>query len=105
MNEGIKTPSVAVSFTNRSSEIICGVGSANDQVNGITNSNGEGYFSLEFPSIKLLKGHYRINIVLFCDKGIHVIDHANSVYEIYVVQTGLEQGFVHLDHNWSTGCT
>ena len=102
--EGIKTPSVAVSFTNRSSEIICGVGSANDQVNGITNSNGEGYFSLEFPTIKLLKGHYRINIVLFCDKGIHVIDHANSIYEIYIVQTGLEQGFVHLDHHWNVGC-
>ena len=44
VHEGIKTPSVAVSFTNRSSEIICGVGSANDQVNGITNRNGEGYF-------------------------------------------------------------
>ena len=103
VHEGI-TPSVAVSFTNRSSEIISGVGSANDQVNAITNSNGEGYFSLEFPSIKLLKGHYRINVVLFCDKGIHVIDHANSIYEIYVVQTGLEQGFVHLDHNWNVGC-
>jgi lipopolysaccharide transport system ATP-binding protein len=104
VHEGIKTPSVAVSFTNRSSEIISGVGSANDEVNAITNSNGEGYFSLEFPSIKLLKGHYRINVVLFCDKGIHVIDHANSIYEIYVVQTGLEQGFVHLDHNWNVGC-
>jgi ABC-type polysaccharide/polyol phosphate transport system ATPase subunit len=103
VHEGI-TPSVAVSFTNRSSEIISGVGSANDQVNAITNSNGEGYFSLEFPSIKLLKGHYRINVVLFCDKGIHVIDHAYSIYEIYVVQTGLEQGFVHLDHNWNVGC-
>ena len=103
VHEGI-TPSVAVSFTNRSSEIISGVGSANDQVNAITNSNGEGYFSLEFPSIKLLKGHYRINVVLFCEKGIHVIDHAYSIYEIYVVQTGLEQGFVHLDHNWNVGC-
>ena len=60
---------------------------------------------LKTPKIKLLKGYYEINIVLFCEKGIHVIDHATCIEEIYVVQSGLEQGYVHLEHTWQAGCT
>ena len=104
IEKNLNIPSVAVSLSNKSSQIICGVGSANDEITGMVNKEGEGYYELEFPKIKLLKGYYEVNIVLFCEKGIHVIDHATCIEEIYVVQSGLEQGYVHLEHTWKSGC-
>jgi len=82
---------------------ITSASSHQDQFSIPRDSEGHSQFQLTFPLIALLKGNYTVNAYLLCQDAIHVYDQAIDCFQFTVVQQGLEQGVVHLTHQWSGG--
>ncbi len=74
--------------------------SLNDGVILSKNDDGQAHVELRFPNLRLLKGHYTVDVFLLCDQGIHVYEHIRSLAELIVHQTGPELGVVMLPHSW-----
>lgn len=74
--------------------------SLNDGVILSKNNEGQVHVELYFPNLRLLKGHYTVDVFLLCDQGIHVYEHIRSLAELVVHQTGPELGVVTLPHSW-----
>lgn len=97
-------PSVAISFATMDGQMVCGVGSINDgQVLPVDTITGRGVVETVFPQLPLLKGRYLVNIVLACERALHVYESVESAAVIEVMQDDLEQGLVHLPHEWLLG--
>lgn len=93
-------PSVAVSLVQKNGTVIASAGSHNDKIVLARQDDGSGAVTLVFPALPLLKGEYHINVFLFCERGVHIYDHAEHVASLLVTQHGLEQGVVSLPHHW-----
>jgi lipopolysaccharide transport system ATP-binding protein len=61
---------------------------------------GVGRVEICFEKIKLMRGRYRVDFYLMCEKGIHPYDHAASCVVFEVTQEHHEKGFVFLEHTW-----
>jgi lipopolysaccharide transport system ATP-binding protein len=68
----------------------------------VRNTAGDGYATVVFPNIPLLKGEYRITAFLACERGLHVYDTAPQCLTLDVTQTSILQGLVVLPHQWHT---
>lgn len=99
-SKALPPPSLAISFSNAAGDLICGVGNVNDGIGTAVDSNGHGCCEVCFERIPLLKGRYSINVALICEHAVHVYETVIGAAEIDVVQSDLEQGFVHLPHVW-----
>lgn len=93
-------PSVAVAITQMDGRIVSSAGTHNDGWVLERDRNGRATVRVCFPRIPLLKGTYGINVYLLCEQGIHCYEHAAMVAELSVMQVGLEQGVVSLEHRW-----
>ena len=49
----------------------------------------------------LLKGVYWVNVLLMCEKGIHIYEPAEKVAKLTVHQSDSEIGIVSLPHHWA----
>jgi len=96
-------PSIGVSLADVAGNIVCGVGNVNDGVHAVVDEHGRGHVELRFAALPLLKGSYRLNVALACEQAIHLYESAENVAAIEITQSDLEQGVVHLPHQWHCG--
>ena len=97
-------PSLGVGVVHSSGLLVSSAGSVNDGVTLSRDAAGNGTATLVFPCCALLKGEYTLNLLLFCERGLHVYDYAVNYGVLEVTQRGLEQGFVSLPHEWQDDC-
>lgn len=95
-------PSAAVTISGPDGRILCSAGAWNDGVLLKRDSKGAGTFSIQFPSIALLKGRYHVGVYLFCERGLHTYDWADPVAVFELEQKGVQQGIVELEHRWES---
>jgi lipopolysaccharide transport system ATP-binding protein len=93
-------PSLGVGVVHSSGLLVSSAGSVNDGVTFSRDAAGNGLATLVFPACALLKGEYTLNLLLFCERGLHVYDYSVNYGLLEVTQQGLEQGFVSLAHQW-----
>lgn len=93
-------PSVAVTFHAPDSRIIASSGSQNDSVDLVRDDSGSGRVKLVYPKIALLKGSYTLSAFVMCERGIHFYDIAPHFVRLEVSQSGVEQGYFALPHQW-----
>ena len=94
-------PSVAVVITDTEGREIASAGTVNDKVPLQVSANGVGSALLSYDNFPLLKGVYWVNVLLMCEKGIHIYEPAEKVAKLTVHQTDSEIGIVSLPHRWS----
>ena len=75
-------------------------GTVNDGLTISRDGKGNGFATLVFRRLALLKGQYTLNVFLFCERAVHTYDYAVEYGRLDVSQRGLEQGFVSLPHEW-----
>lgn len=95
-------PSVAIGIAHASGVVVSSAGSVNDQIELQRNSEGVGKVRLVLPKLPLLQGDYTITVILACERGLHTYEIVERVVLLRVVQSGLEQGFMTLPHQWDT---
>ena len=81
--------------------MVCGVGNVNDGQPALMDAEGKGRIEVAFRELPLLKGRYRVNVVLACERALHVYESVDGVATIEVMQSDLEQGLAHLPHVWN----
>ena len=94
-------PSIAFSIRRITGEMVASCGSFNDRIKSKKDGDGQLFFSVDYPEIPLLKGNFRMDVSLFCSKGLHTHDYANQFLNITVIQSDLEQGICHINHKWN----
>jgi lipopolysaccharide transport system ATP-binding protein len=57
--------------------------------------------TVTFKSLSLLKGQYRIDVILMCDRAIRFIETIADALSFEVTQTDKEIGVVSLPHEWT----
>ncbi|MCX7897488.1 MAG: ABC transporter ATP-binding protein [Rhodocyclaceae bacterium] len=63
-------------------------------------ADGRGQATVTFPAIPLLKGRYRVNAYLACEKALHLYDSALRCLTLDVSQHDALQGVVALPNTW-----
>jgi lipopolysaccharide transport system ATP-binding protein len=101
---GLPPPSVAVLITDSQGRDIASAGTVNDGMQLHISANGEGSAELSYEKFPLLKGVYWVNVLLMCEKGIHIYEPAEKVAKITVHQSDMEVGIVSLPHAWVDTC-
>lgn len=96
----LPVPSFAVTLHTPDQRIVASAGAWNDGIELQRDTVGRGRVGVRFPGLALLKGRYTASVYLFCERGLHQYDVANHVATIEVRQDGIEQGVVHLPHEW-----
>ena len=99
----LKPPSVAVVITDVDGREIASSGTSNDGLILEISSSGLGSAILSFEKFPLLKGVYWVNVLLMCERGIHIYEPAEKVAKLIVEQSDLEVGVVSLPHLWTDG--
>jgi lipopolysaccharide transport system ATP-binding protein len=94
-------PSVAVVITDSEGREIASSGTVNDKLPLQVSANGHGAALLSFEHLPLLKGVYWVNVLLMCEKGIHIYEPAEKVAKLTVHQSDSEIGIVSLPHTWT----
>ncbi|MCU7835195.1 MAG: ABC transporter ATP-binding protein [gamma proteobacterium symbiont of Taylorina sp.] len=94
------SPSVGISIFTMDGIVVTSSSSHNDNYVIERDEAGNGTIEVIFPNIPLLKGKYYIDLLLACDQALYLYEHAMHIAEFEVVQNGLEQGFVALQHDW-----
>jgi lipopolysaccharide transport system ATP-binding protein len=97
----LPAPSVAVVITDSEGREIASAGTVNDKVPLKISANGEGSALLSYEHFPLLKGVYWVNVLLMCEKGIHIYEPAEKVAKLTVHQSDSEIGIVSLPHHWA----
>lgn len=96
-------PSVAVAVVREDGLGIASALSHNDGVVTTPDAQGQGVASVTFPQLALLKGQFRIEVYLLCERGLHLYDMAIEVATLEVQQSDPEQGLVSLPRYWRMG--
>lgn len=102
IDPALPKPTIALGINDQSGITIASATSLNDGVALTVDKNGVGHAQIVFPHIPLLKGRYFITLFLACERALHIYDQATNYLSLEVKQDGLEQGFVHLPHQWQT---
>ena len=95
-----RNPTLAVSIRRANGEIVASAGSLNDGALPISTNDRDPFFEITFLKLPLLSGIYSIDLSLFCEHGIQTLDAISNAIAIEVTQEDLEQGIVHLSHQW-----
>lgn len=98
-DDSIPTPSVGVVIYDEKRKYISSCGNYYDNVKLKTNSDGETCASLRFPKIGLLGGIYYLDVILLCEKSIHIYEEIQCS-TLSVTQKGSEVGVVILPREW-----
>ena len=97
----LPAPSVAVVITDSEGREIASAGTVNDKVLLQISANGDGSALISYEHFPLLKGVYWVNVLLMCEKGIHIYEPAEKVAKLTVHQSDSEIGIVSLPHSWA----
>ena len=100
IDPNLPSPGLALGINNQSCITIASATTQNDRFSIEIAPDGSGQASIVFPKIALLKGRYSITLFLVCERALHIYDQATNYLSLEVTQNGLEQGFVHLTHQW-----
>lgn len=92
---------VAAAIHGDGGQLVTSCGNWAQQIDPQQNERGQGYIRLHFPQLPLLKGRYRVGVLLFCDRGVFLYDEVDPVVELQVTQPHQERGLVMLPHRWS----
>jgi lipopolysaccharide transport system ATP-binding protein len=98
----LPTPSVALLFFRQDGMCASSAGSRNDGIPLYRDEKGSGRASVTFTHFPLLRGSYWVDVLLMCEKAIHLYDAARVVATLSVSQQGLEQGVVSLPRRWNS---
>lgn len=63
-------------------------------------ANGDGVATVVFRALPLMRGKYRMNFYLACERMLHFYEHALVCVRFEVKQEGLERGVVFIPHEW-----
>lgn len=63
-------------------------------------ANGDGVATVIFPALPLMRGRYRMNFYLACERMLFFYEHALVCVRFEVRQDGLERGVVFIPHHW-----
>lgn len=96
----LDTPSLGLIISNAEGYSITSAGTQHDGLAIQRDEQGQATVRVTFNKLALLKGEYRIDTYLLCERAIHIYDIATSVATIKVTQQGLEQGVVSLPRQW-----
>ena len=94
-------PHVAVMIYDAQSQVIASLSTHNDGQRPDRDILGQASLTLSFPRLPLLKGWYRVDVVLLCERGILFLDTVQGAAHFEVVQDDLEMGVVSLAHDWT----
>jgi lipopolysaccharide transport system ATP-binding protein len=93
-------PAVGVSIVHANDHTVASVASFNDGVMLHQDESGAGYAEVVFDAVQLLRGDYRLDVYLSCERGLHSYEFVQGVVKLRVIQTGLEQGYYAIPHRW-----
>lgn len=93
-------PSVAVALLRDDGLGIASALSHNDGVVTALDAQGRGVASVIFAKLPLLKGKFKLEVYLLCERGLHLYDMAVEVATLEVQQTDPEQGLISLPRYW-----
>ena len=95
-------PSLGITIHAMDGRMVGSAGTHFDGIETICNLEGQGKATVSFESLILLKGEYKIEAYLMCEKGILFYDQIMPVARFKIIQAenDLEQGLVHLSRKW-----
>jgi len=93
-------PAVGIAIVHANEHIVTSVASFNDHVILRQETSGAGYAEVVFDAVQLLRGDYRLDVYLSCERGLHSYEFVQGVVKLRVIQTGLEQGYYAIPHRW-----
>jgi lipopolysaccharide transport system ATP-binding protein len=102
IDPSLVSPSVAVCIVHENGHLVSSAGTVNDGVKLHHDVAGIGTAVITFEKLALLRGDYRVDVYLACERGLHSYEFVQDAVRLRVVQTGLAQGYVALPHQWST---
>ncbi|MRD55525.1 ATP-binding cassette domain-containing protein [Betaproteobacteria bacterium LSUCC0115] len=105
-------PHIAVLIKDEANRVISSLSTHNDGVNIQSDTQQQNdadaigtpeqvELTVSFERLALLKGHYRVDVVLMCSQAIRFIEALADVLAFEVVQTDREIGVVSLAHTWA----
>jgi lipopolysaccharide transport system ATP-binding protein len=98
----LPSPHVGICFVAQDGRVVASVGTHIDGHAYQRKADGGGDVRVVFPNFNLLRGEYRVDVYLLCERGVHVYDSASMAALIKVHQTSVELGIVTLPHKWSS---
>lgn len=101
-NIKLPPPSVGITINTIEGRIIVSAATHFDHISTKCDKDGMGNIEVVFDSIALLKGIYKIEAYLMCEKGVLFYDQIYTVAQFKIVQSDddFEQGIVHLPRIW-----
>jgi len=96
----LPAPGIGIGIDSAAGTVVATANSYNDGFQTTRDAQGQGVAEITFPSLALLRGHYRISIFLTCERVLHVYEQAVGAIAFDVEQTWLEPGLVTLPHAW-----
>ena len=100
-DQSLPMPHVALCFVHRDDRIVTSAGTHFDNYSPQREVDGGGEVTVVFPRFALLRGEYRIDVYLLCERGVHVYERVCMAAKLFVTQSNLELGVVTLPHSWS----
>lgn len=99
----IPAPTVAASLETQGGHLVTSFSTAFDHYLPQVDASGRGRVKLSCPHLPLLRGQYRLNVFLCCERMLHLYDYVAVCAELEVLDDGLEQGLVFMPHTWDDG--
>ena len=99
----IPAPTVAASLETQGGHLVTSFSTAFDRYLPQVDASGRGRVKLSCPDLPLLRGQYRLNVFLCCERMLHLYDYVAACAQVEVVDDGLEQGLVFIPHAWDDG--
>jgi len=93
-------PTVAVAIVRKDGLVVSSASTENDKQIIPSHPEGKGSARIVFQKIPLLKGNYVVNVLIACEKALHLYDQAEGIASLTVSQKGVEQGVVTISHRW-----
>jgi len=95
-----RPPGVALAIHSESGLLVTSCGSWEDGLSLDIDSSGRAFVQIRFKAIPLLKGRYRLGVILFCDRGLFPYEEVDPVAFFNVVQSSAARGLVSLRREW-----
>jgi lipopolysaccharide transport system ATP-binding protein len=96
----LPTPHVGICFIGSNGSVVSSASTHFDNLTPRRNADGSGEVQVAFPKFPLLRGEYRVDVYLLCERGVHVYDSAIRAAEVTVTQDTAALGVVTLPHVW-----
>ena len=96
----IPLPRIAISIHTLSGIMVFGTGNLEHPEALKVVRPGHAEITLTLPSLPLLPGHYRIDLGVFCENGIHFYEVISPLVRLHLAHKAPTQGICILPHHW-----